>query len=210
MAIGVLRFWRDNQGAVHCPEGHRMRFCEQRSRASGPRERHELAQRYCGNCPQRSACRGDQGQGAHAKGRRIDILVGAAEVVVVNATPRGPRVSLPLATIQEVGPPRATPAYATVPPAANTSLLWLDTTAASARNALRVALTSLRVDVSFQTLTVAPAPTTTPTRAQRAHRRRDHHDHLRRNTANGSSQWNLRFHGVPPALAEHLGIKMIL
>lgn len=209
-AASVLRFRRDDQGVVHCPAGHPMQLRELRPRVSGPRERHEVARAHCDPCPLRLACRGDHGVEAPATGRRIDLAVGAAEVAVRNGISGGARVSLRIATTPRVPPPWTPPSSATVPPPAGTSLEWRDTTAASARHALREALVSLRVEARSTRLPVAPAPVGLQTRAQRAHRRRDPLDHLQRNAAHGATRWTLRFHGLPPALAEHLGIKRIL
>jgi hypothetical protein len=204
----VLRFERDEQGAMHCPQGHLMLLREVRPRASGPRERHEVPRQLCAACTRRAACRGEQEAKAHSVGRRIDIAVGAPFVEVTRGMGGLIRVSL-----RVVRPPEP-PGRSELPsslsgPAADSSLLWLDTAAAEARRALREALESLRVDASSRVSAVGPEPPATPTRSQRAHRRRDRLDHLRRNAADGSVHWALRFHGLPPSLAKHLGIQVI-
>ncbi len=204
----VLRFERDEQGAMHCPEGHLMLLREVRPRASGPRERHEVPRQFCAACARRAACRGEDEPKAHSVGRRIDIAVGVPFVEVTRGVNGSIRVSLRVVMPPEP-PERGAQPSSLTGPAAGSSLLWLDTAAADARRSLREALESLRVDASSRVSPVAPAPLATPTRSRRAHRRRDRLDHLRRNAADGSVCWALRFHGLPPSLAEHLGIQVI-
>ena len=234
---GVLRFRRDAQGKVHCPADHPMTLIERRLRKGGVRERFEVAQRHCEPCVLRQACRGEHA--SFTSGRRLDVPVGVTEMAVVATRNAAVRIARPILTAPPATSPavptgvpapglahrlrRAAPAASpavptgvpptamTLPPTAGTTLRWLDAAATTARTTFQTALRSLRVGVTVhvQRAPTAPDPGAPQTRARRAHRRRTHDDHLQRNLASSSIHWNLRFHGLPPALARHLEIAAI-
>jgi hypothetical protein len=206
----ALCFVRDAQGTMHCPAGHPMVLREHRERADGMRERHEVARQHCQGCPQLDACRGE---GASLlKGRRIDVPVGASEVIASSPQSK-PRVSVRVLTTSATtaSAPAVSPMTVTTPPAVDTSLLWMDLAATVTRKALTRALDSLRVDVHVEVQSRAQVPELNAplTRDRRAHRRRSRAEHLHRNRADEAIRWILRFHGLPTGLARHLGVEAI-
>lgn len=210
----MLRFERDQSGAVRCPAGHRMALSERRKRFKEIRERHQVARRHCLSCQQRDVCRG---AGATIeRGRRIEIGVNERAVHVGAdgvASRKRLRVMSPEAATNSRSRERDAcliAARTEVPPRGS-SLLWRDVAATQARKALHRALDNLRVDADCHKVDEAPEQSHPALRSrdQRAHRRRTTQDHRQHNAADHSERWTIQLRGVPPSLANLLQIATI-
>jgi hypothetical protein len=207
----VLRFVRDESGALRCPSGYRMTLSETRKRSKAVRERYRAARRDCARCEMRAACLGEGA--SQEKGRRIEIAANEQEVRV-NAERGSKRTRLAvLSPVVPTNSRQAIKAAPTAAPAKGTSVLWMDIAAARARRTLYSALDALRVETSVEASVDASSPKPTSdrpiSRNQRAHRRRSIQEHLCRNTADPSKRWTFRFRGIPARLAILLNIERL-
>ena len=198
--FGPESFSRDEEGQVHCPNGHRMQLTEVRHRRCGDRHRYRAPRTACAACPLVSRCCGSAG--APSQGRVVDLPVaGSSASPPAPPTPHEPSVGAVSPAVASPRPARRLPVLV------NERLVWTDLMASAMRRALVDGLWSEHVEI---TVHPNPSPASEPlvTRDQRAHRRATWAQRLARNDLGPDAlRLTLEVCGVPDALARLVGLR---
>lgn len=197
--FGPERFSRDEEGQVHCPNGHRMQLTEVRHRRSGDRHRYRAPRTACAACPLLSRCCGSAVAPSH--GRVVDLPVAGSSAPP--SAPPSPRDATAGAVPPAVSSPR--PARR-LPVLVNERLVWTDLMASAMRRALVDGLWGEHVEITLQPHAALPREHVV-TRDQRAHRRATWTQRLARGDLGPHApRLTLEVYGVPDALARLVGL----
>jgi hypothetical protein len=187
-------------GTLRCPAGKVLRVRERRELANGDvRIMYSAKEADCRSCEARTRCLGQHASGVNP--RRVSAL---RRLVGRYARPKQP-------PWQE---PASAPDGATGRPAAPSDVVWCDAGGRRLRRdivqLLRRQTVRLERPRAVSAVVAAPAAPALATRAERAHRRLTWAARLARNAlAPGGAAGQITLFGIPPRLAEFLGLRTV-